>query len=192
MIGRIIRDQHDAGDPADAVGVLLEGRVPEILGVKILASRKARVRCPDVAREGERKAELDRRAVGPPALALEGHGVGGGDTGAAERGRVSARIAAFEEQHRQALAVSEERLVKPAEQGGEPVGSQFFRLGHGQQLDEEAGKLNDVIVGASRMAIARPNREAELAMELGSGVEIAHGVDDVIETAGHRRCAYVT
>ena len=35
------------------------------------------------------------------------------------------------------------------------------------------------------MAIARADGEAEAAIERGGRVEIAHGVDDVIDAAGH-------
>jgi hypothetical protein len=37
------------------------------------------------------------------------------------------------------------------------------------------------------MAIARADGEAEAAIKRGGRVEIAHGMDDMVETAGHNR-----
>ena len=36
---------------------------------------------------------------------------------------------------------------------------------------------------APGMAVARADREAEPPVQIGAGIEIAHGMDDVIETA---------
>src|SRR5579883_3634870 len=38
------------------------------------------------------------------------------------------------------------------------------------------------------MAIARPDREAKPPVEIGSRVEVAHCMDDMIKTARHRTC----
>ena len=61
------------------------------------------------------------------------------------------------------------------------------RVGDRQQLDEGAGKLNDVVLRApiSRMAIARADLKAEPRIERGGGVEVAHRMNDVVEAAGH-------
>jgi hypothetical protein len=44
-------------------------------------------------------------------------------------------------------------------------------------------------VCAPGVAIARPDHEAGATVEIGRGVEITHGVDDVVETAGHGKCS---
>jgi len=46
---------------------------------------------------------------------------------------------------------------------------------------KEAGKLHDTVTRAPRMLVARADREAEALIQLRRGVEIADGMDDVIE-----------
>jgi len=77
--------------------------------------------------------------------------------------------------------------IEGAEQRREAVGAEFFRLRHGEQFDKEAGKLDQLIVGAPRMPVARADGEAEPPVELGCRLEIAHRMDDVVEPAGHRK-----
>ena len=45
--------------------------------------------------------------------------------------------------------------------------------------------MNEVIVSAPGVLIAGPDGEAEPAIELGGGVEIAHRMDDMVEATGH-------
>ena len=47
-----------------------------------------------------------------------------------------------------------------------------------------------MIMRASGMLVARADGEAELAIERRRRVEIAHGVNDVIEAASHDHPAY--
>src|SRR6185295_14392927 len=63
-----------------------------------------------------------------------------------------------------------------------------------QKLDEAIGELHDPIVGAPRVAVARPDREAELFIKFARGVEIAHRMHDVIDAARllERAHAYCT
>jgi hypothetical protein len=42
-----------------------------------------------------------------------------------------------------------------------------------------------MIVGAPGVAVARPDHEAHAAIKVGRGVEVAHGMNDVVETARH-------
>ena len=106
-----------------------------------------------------------------------------------ECGLVRGRLAPFHGQHRQSLGACEEVAVECAE-GKEPVRMRRDprRLGDREQLDEEAGELNDVIMRAPgrRMPIAGADREAKPPIELPGRVEVAHRMDDVIETARHR------
>jgi len=69
-----------------------------------------------VVGEGEREADLYGRAIGAAALALEVHGVGGGDTGCAEARFIRARVLRFEDEHRQSLAAFDEVAVIAGEQ----------------------------------------------------------------------------
>ena len=55
-----------------------------------------------------------------------------------------------------------------------------------EQLEEEPRKLDDVIMGAPGMPVARPDGKAEAAIEPGRRVEIADRMDDMVEAAGHR------
>ncbi len=79
----------------------------------------------------------------------------------------------------------QEAPVEIAEHFRKPVVAEFLRFGHGQDFDEEAGKLHEVIMRAPGMAVARPDREAEPPIGVGRGVEVAHGMDDMVEASGH-------
>ena len=138
VVARIVGDQHGTGDADGAVGVLLEGRIPEILRKMLLAGGKTDVVRPGVAREGEREADLDWRAVGPPALTLEAQRVGDPDSAGAKRDRVGDRVTALEDEHGQPFPLGEEAAVEGAEQRREAVGAEPLGLRHRQQLDEEA------------------------------------------------------
>src|SRR6478672_9729112 len=76
--------------------------------------------------------------------------------------------------------------MEPAKQVRKAVGAQVFRLRHGEQFDEKSRKLDDVIVSAPRMPVARTDGEAEPTIEPGRPLEIAHRMDHMIKTAGHR------
>ena len=54
-----------------------------------------------------------------------------------------------------------------------------------QKFDEAAGKLEDVIFGppCRRMPIARSDGKAQPLIERSRGLEIAHGVNDVVKAA---------
>ena len=49
----------------------------------------------------------------------------------------------------------------------------------------DAGKLDDGVMRAPGMPVARADGEAEAAIKLRRRVEIAHGMDDMVEAAGH-------
>src|SRR5712692_6882933 len=112
VVGRVFRDQHDTGNAVCRVGVLLEGGVPEIFRKMLLASGKADRGRPGVPCEGERKRDLDRRAVGPLALALEMHGVGDTDLSRTKRGGIRDRIAALKEEERQPFVALEKDAIE--------------------------------------------------------------------------------
>src|SRR5262249_37239901 len=71
--------------------------------------------------------------------------------------------------------------------GGEPIVPGFWGPRPVQRFDEKAGRLDQVIVSAPRMLVARADGEAEPTIELGRRLEIAHRMDDVVDAAGHRR-----
>ena len=79
----------------------------------------------------------------------------------------------------------QEIAVEPPEQLGNAVVAELLRLGQGQYLDEESRKLHDAVMRAPGMAIARADCEADAAIEIRRRVEIAHGMNDMVETAGH-------
>ena len=160
MVARVLGDQNDTGDTADGVGVLLEGRVPEILWKVLLAGGEADLWRLRVSREGKRETDFHGRAVGPLGLALEAHRIGDADLRGAEIGHVRNRIGAFQDQERKSLLLFQEQAVERAEQRREPVGAELLRLGD-EQLDEEARQLDDMVVRAPGVAVARADREAE-------------------------------
>jgi hypothetical protein len=80
----------------------------------------------------------------------------------------------------------QENSVEVSEQERHRIAAKFFRLGHRQNFNEEPGKLDDVIMRAPGMAVARADGEAHAAVQLGARVEIADGVGDVIEAVVHR------
>ena len=47
------------------------------------------------------------------------------------------------------------------------------------------GKLDEVVLRAPRMPVAGADGEAEPPIESGGRVEIAHGMNDMVETARH-------
>ena len=77
----------------------LKFRIPEIFRKSVLAREESDVRRGGIAGERERERDLDRRAVGAPALALEVEHVEIADPGFAERLRVGLRVVAFKHQH---------------------------------------------------------------------------------------------
>jgi hypothetical protein len=115
VVGRVLGGQHRALDAKRGIPVVLELGVPEILREVLLAGCEAGIRRLRVAREGEREADLHRRAVGPCAGPLEGQRLGRRDTGGLEGRSIAPRIVAFQDQHRQAFVAGDEILVEPAE-----------------------------------------------------------------------------
>src|SRR5262249_45807163 len=187
MVRRVFGDQHHVCDGACRVGMLLKGRIPEIFGKVLLTDGKADGGRFGVARERKGETDFGRRAVRPFARAPEMHGIGDPDRGRAKACRVCCGVIAFENEQRKSLLILEKDPVERAEQRGEAIASKLFGLRHGQQLDKETRKLDQVIVRAPRMLVACADGEAEPTIELCRRLEIAHRMDDVVEAAGHRR-----
>jgi hypothetical protein len=165
--------------------MLLERRIPEILGKVLLTDGEADGGSAGVARKDEREADLDGRAVRPFAFALETHGIRDADPRLPKARRVRRGVVAFEDHQRKPLLIFQKEPVEGAEQRREAVASELLGFRHGQQFDEESGKLHEVVVGAPRMPVARSDGEAEPVIELGGRVEIAHRMDHMVEAAGH-------
>jgi hypothetical protein len=91
----------------------------------------------------------------------------------------------FQNQNRQTLTALNEIAVVGAEQSGKAIAAELVRLGQRQQLDEEAWKLNNVIVRAPGMAIARPHGETEPTVQIGRRIEVPYGMDDMVEASRH-------
>ena len=85
----------------------------------------------------------------------------------------------------------EKCLVEAAEQGGEAFAAELLGLGDRQQLDEETGQLDEVIVRAPGMAVARPDGETEGTVERCRRIEVAHRMNDMIKTARHGKLSLV-
>src|SRR5262245_65641174 len=89
MVARVVRDENHALDRACRIGMLLECRIPKILGKVLLTNGKADGGSASIARKREREADLDGRAVRPLAFALETHGVRDADPRLPNARRVS-------------------------------------------------------------------------------------------------------
>src|SRR5262245_2502757 len=72
-------------------------------------------------------------------------------------------------------------------QSGKAIVADLLRLGERQQLNEEARQLDNMIVRAPRMSVARADCKTQAAIEIGCGVEIAHRVNNMIQSAWHGR-----
>ena len=87
MLFRLFGDDHDTRHRRDAVGMLLKGRVPEILRIVLLACRKMNIARAAILGESERETDLHRRSVRPFCFALETQRVRRANAGARERPR---------------------------------------------------------------------------------------------------------
>src|SRR5205823_7021161 len=85
----------------------------------------------------------------------------------------------------EAFMARQELPVEVTEQRREALTCQLVRLGDCEQFHKKSGKLHKLIVGAPGVAVACPDHEPHAAIEVGRGVEVAHGMNDVVETAGH-------
>ncbi len=102
-----------------------------------------------------------------------------------ERIRVGGRALAFQHQHREALRARARKSLceLPKRNRARLGGWDQPRLAHRDELDEHAGKLNDAIVRAPWMLVARAHREAERRIALAHSIEVVHRMNDVIEPA---------
>ena len=94
---RLLGDDDNTGHCSNAVGMLLKGRVPEILRVVLLACRKVNVMCAAVFGESQRESDFHRRSVRPFCFAFEAQRVRLAYAGARERCRISVGILRFRE-----------------------------------------------------------------------------------------------
>ena len=179
-------DNDDAGNAGGAVGVFLEGRIPEILRIVLLAGGEM-----DVGRQPcpRRRRARSRASPAEPSGRLPSRSKRMVSEAAMPAARKAASSAAASCDSRISSDSPSPRLRKSpvigAEQLRKAVVAELVRLGQRQQLDEEAGKLDDVIMRAPGVAVARADREAEAAIERGRRVEIAHGMDDMVEPTRH-------
>jgi hypothetical protein len=80
-----------------------------------------------------------------------------------------------------------EILIVSREQSGKAIVADLVRLGERQQLNEEARQLYNMIVRAPWVLVTRADGKTQTAIEIGCGVEIAHCVNNVIQSAWHGR-----
>src|SRR6267142_2874346 len=187
MVGRIVGDHRHAGHGLRTIGVDLKCRVPKIFREMVLAHRKAQIRRGRIAGKNQRERELHRRSVRLCAFAVEIEHVITANAGRLERARVVGRVAAVQDQHRESLARSEKVAVEGAE--GKRAGAvrhDLLRLGDFEDFDVAILQLHNSVVGAPRMAVARADGKAGVAIEFRRRVEIADGVHDMVETVRHR------
>ena len=75
--------------------------------------------------------------------------------------------------------------ITDSKESRKSVRTELVWLGERHELDKNAGKLNDPVVRAPRMPVARADGKPEPFIQFSRAVEIAHGVNDMIETAAH-------
>ena len=139
-----------------------------------------------VARKSEREGHFHRGAVGASPLAFEAHRVGGCNRGLLKSSRIRLCVCTFQQKHGKPLVTFEKAMVERSEQDRKAVAAELLRFGDRQKLDEKSGKLDDMIMRAPRVAVARADRETKAPVKLGGGVEIAHRMGDVIKAARHQ------
>ena len=91
---------------------------------------------------------------------------------AAAKARASAGIMAFQHEEGEPLPALQKGLVEGAEQFRETLAGELLRLRDRQQLDEKSGQLDDVVVGAPGVNVARPDSEAQPAVERRRRLEV--------------------
>jgi len=79
----------------------------------------------------------------------------------------------------------DEIAIGGPEQPREAVAAELVGLGERQQLDEEAGQLDDAVVRAPVVPVARADDETEPLVQRPARVEVAHRVNDMVEAARH-------
>jgi len=95
-------------------------------------------------------------------------------------------VSRFQNQNRQTLTALQEVAVVGAELSGKTIAAELVRFSQRQQLDEATRKLNNVIMRAPRVTIARTDGETESAVQIGRRIEVSYGMDDMVETSRHR------
>lgn len=153
----------------------------------VQASEEADVRRLRIGGESQRERNLDRRTVRPLGAALEVVCLEIADARRAEFVCVGL-AAALKHQHRKSLVSCEKVTIERAERkGARPMRVDAAWVRNGQQFDERARKLNDMVLRApvGRMAVACSDLKAETRIERGQCIEVAHGMNDMIEAAWH-------
>ena len=87
-------------------------------------------------------------------------------------GHIGDRVATFEHDERKPLLLLEKQAVEGAEQRSKTFVSKLLGLGDGEQLEEASRKLNNMVVRAPGMAVARADREPEPSVQLRSLIEV--------------------
>src|SRR5207302_179828 len=141
------------------VGMLLERPIPEILRVVLPAGRKADGGSSGIAGKGERESDHQPAAVRGAALALEPQRRRERDPGGREIVRIGFGIMAFQHEEGEPLPALEKALIEAAEQRRKARAAELLGFRNGQQLEKESRQLDDMVVGAPRMPVARPYRE---------------------------------
>ena len=85
------------------------------------------------------------------------------------------------------FAVAQVILDESAEaEGAGLMGRDGSALAYRDQFDEGARKLDDPVLGAPGMPVARADLEAEALIEVSGLVEIMDGNDEMVDPAGHQ------
>src|ERR1700733_912091 len=176
---RPFRDHCDAGDACDAVEVLLECRIPEVLRIMLLAGEETGIARLLIGRERQRKGYFHCRPVGPLRFTFEIEDLEVSNAGETKRFGIGGCAAAFKYEHRKALASREKVAQKIAERKqSRRMWHDQFRLTDVDQLDEKTRELHNVVVRPPRMPVSRADSKAGAPIEISLRIEITNGVDD--------------
>jgi hypothetical protein len=169
---------------------VLDCGVPETLRKMMVAGRKADLPAAGIDGESERESEHDRRSVRPPALPRELECVEIAHPRRAEGRRIRGCVTSLEQDHVEAFAALERIAMKGAErERARAMRHDLLRFLDGQQLEIESGKLDDAVVRSPGMPITSAHGKAEALVKCPGRIEIADGVNNMIETARHDRVA---
>ena len=185
MVSGVLGDQRHFGDAGDCVGVRLQILIPEILRMLMRACEEADIRHRPGACKRERKAHTRGIAICALASPLEMEWLIIAHAQFVERVRIRLRVGAGERDHRRALAGLHKIMHEGRERKGARIGVNWrvIRCGRADQFKKGVRKLDDVVLRAPGVRIARANPKTHVTKDFRLGLEIARRQNDMVQSA---------
>src|SRR4051812_36444979 len=185
---RVPSDHCNSCDIGHAVRMRLERWIPEILRIMLLAGEEACIRSFGINRERQRERDLDNRSIGPLGLPLKIKHFRIADASCPKRFGIIGCALALQHKHCKPLFTGEEVAQKAAER--ERVRRMWLNqigLTDIEQFHEKARELHDAVMRTPGVLVMRADGEANAPIKIRLRVEVANGVNNMIETTrGHR------